>query len=258
MHRPHLRAARQASRASTQNYSAKDIIATFNTWAFKREQPSCPVQLEAIVEFAIWNRSSIDFVLYWGKGPRHAVSSAEQTCLDYLSSMAQRIAQRHRPGARFNIVFTDTHARLNGHCERSIEMYFNEVERIFDPGMFHGYRLSNIVDRLDVSPVDQEQPDPETLAKLEKCAAKWFRGEGSADEGARRYFALNMIEKRAIEAAFPRNVFVTFNGSEYRSLFPDQLPVFYMYSMKKGFAVKPWFIPDRPASNDDSRSAEIT
>ena len=87
-------------------------------------------------------------------------------------------------------------------------------------------------------------PDPYTLQKLSDCAAKWYRGEGSANQGATEYYRLNMIEKRAVEFAFPRAVFVTFNGSEFRCLFPDNMPIFYMYSLKRGVAVKPWFMPD--------------
>ena len=46
------------------------------------------------------------------------------------------------------------------------------------------------------------------------------------------------------ELAFPNAVFITFNGSEFRCLFPDRMPIFYMYSLKRGVAVKPWFLPD--------------
>jgi hypothetical protein len=53
-----------------------------------------------------------------------------------------------------------------------------------------------------------------------------------------------MLEKRAVELAFPNAVFITFNGSEFRCLFPDRMPIFYMYSLKRGVAVKPWFLPD--------------
>ena len=54
---------------------------------------------------------------------------------------------------------------------------------------------------------------------------------------------MNMVEKRAVQFAFPRSIFVTFNGSEYRSLFPDRMPIFYMYSLRRGTGVKPWFLP---------------
>lgn len=56
---------------------------------------------------------------------------------------------------------------------------------------------------------------------------------------------MNMVEKRAIELAFPHSIFVTFNGSEFRSLFPENMPIFFMYSIKRGVSAKPWFLPDQ-------------
>ena len=57
-----------------------------------------------------------------------------------------------------------------------------------------------------------------------------------------------MIEKRAVERAFPDSIFITFNGSEFRGLFPPNLPIFYMYSLRKGISIKPWFLfPDTDA-----------
>lgn len=252
MHRPRIRHdARNTALSTTRaapNYSTVEIVASFNTWAFKREKPSDPVLLEAAVATAVLRGAPIPFVLYWGKGPRQTVCDAEPTCLAYLTSMARRIDEKYAPGAVFDIVFTDTHARLNGHSERAVQAYFRSVEHIADPILFRSHRLSEVVAYLGGEPPMAEQPDDETLEKLQRCAAKWFRGEGSPEEGARRYFSMNMVEKRAIEKAFPKSIFVTFNGSEYRCLFPETMPIFYMYSMKKGFAVKPWFIPDRPAS----------
>jgi hypothetical protein len=70
-----------------------------------------------------------------------------------------------------------------------------------------------------------------------------FRGEGTPEEGAARYLQLNMVEKRAVQLRVSRSIFVTFNGSEFRSLFPDRMPIFYMYSMRRGTSVKPWFLP---------------
>jgi len=54
-----------------------------------------------------------------------------------------------------------------------------------------------------------------------------------------------MVEKRAVELAFPHSIFVTFNGSEFRSLFPENMPIFFMYSIKRGVSAKPWFLPDQ-------------
>ena len=71
-------------------------------------------------------------------------------------------------------------------------------------------------------------------------------------EGALKYHAMNMVEREAVELEFPDSIFVTFNNSEFRDLFPANLPVFYMYSLRKGCSVKPWFI-----ANDDSFKAPI-
>ena len=53
-----------------------------------------------------------------------------------------------------------------------------------------------------------------------------------------------MVEKRAVELAFPNSIFVTFSPSEFRYLFPDTLPIFYMYSLRRGTGVKPWFLKE--------------
>ena len=102
--------------------------------------------------------------------------------------------------------------------------------------------------------LDDEPVSEEVLRKLGACAAKWFRGEGTPEEGATRYLQMNMVEKRAVQFAFPRSIFVTFNGSEYRCLFPERMPIFYMYSLRRGMAVKPWFLPSPQATEAPSQA----
>jgi hypothetical protein len=72
---------------------------------------------------------------------------------------------------------------------------------------------------------------------------KWYHGAATPREGAIIYFHMNMIEKRAVELAFPDAIFATFNSSKFRILFPKRLPIFYMYSLQRGVSVKPWFLP---------------
>jgi L-tyrosine isonitrile synthase len=88
----------------------------------------------------------------------------------------------------------------------------------------------------------------ETLRRLCASATKWFRGVGSVEDGARRYYQMNMVERRAVELAFPRSIFVTFSGSELRDLFPRGLPIFFMYSLRRGISTKPWFLPAETAA----------
>jgi hypothetical protein len=235
--------------AKTATVAPEKILQAFNTWAFKREQPdSVPSLLQAIAG-AVQLARPVPFVLYWGKGPRGALEAPDTACLDYLASLRSRVRAVYEPGATFRLIFTDTHATLNGHAPKDMEGYFDAVEDAACQRGFSGCWLSELVFAAEaagaIDGTDDDIPD-DMLAKLSACAAKWFRGEGTVEAGATRYLQMNMVEKRAVQFAFPRAIFVTFNGSEFRSLFPDRMPIFYMYSLRRGTSVKPWFLPAAP------------
>lgn len=231
------------------------ILASFNTWAFKRGQPTEPDLLAQTVAARLSSNEPISFVLYWGKGPRAEIAAPDITCLDYLGAMGARILRAYAPGALFNLCLTDTHARLNGHGEASIEAYFGGIAREASVRGMHSERLSRLT--ADMEPLSLGQPHAETemLEQLERCAARWYRGDGPVREGARAYLAMNRVESRAVAARYRRTIFITFNGSAYRDLFPANMPVFYMNSLRRGTAVKPWFMDEhgQPFSNADVR-----
>jgi len=232
-------------RPRAESITAARVLQSFNTWAYKREQPSEPDLLFHSVASAVARHDSINFVLYWGKGLRQAISEAELACLDYLSQMSRRIEAVYSPGAAFTLIMTDTHAAHNGHPKASVLGYFDGVANAASDYGFSTCLLSELVGIADkVHPQSgTREPGPEILASLERCAQKWYRGDGSVTSGAAIYYRMNMSEKRAVELMFPTSIFVTFNGREYREMFPPSLPVFYMYSMRKGNSNKPWFEP---------------
>lgn len=234
-----------------QNNSAKlksvpALLQSFNTWAYKREQPHRPEMLLARVERAVLDQTPIEMVLYWGKGPRDHRAAPDARCLDFLASMRDRIVACHQPGAQIHLILTDTHARHNGHTEGRIKSYFDEISDGAAARNFEHTRLSKLVELLP----DRElingscEPDAPTLEMLMRSATKWYAGSENVMIGALKYFQMNMIERIAVERAFPDSIFVTFNGRESLPLFPEHMPIFFMYSLKKGFSVKPWFLGD--------------
>ncbi len=246
---------RSAGDAKLKRGGAKDkpgadaLVQSFNSWAFKREQPDNPEMLKRVAAAAVERDLPLAFVLYWGRGPRAYVAAPERQCLDFLAGLANRVQSQHGPGAEVTIICTDTHAELNGHSPLSTQRYFAEVQQEAARRGFLACVLSDLVawaeDRIDAERA-LERPSPEILRGLMASAAKWYGGGRPPEEGARLYYQANMIEKQAVEAAFPDAIFVTFNGSELRPLFPDRMPVFYMYSVRRGVAVKPWFMPAEP------------
>ncbi len=225
------------------------ILQAFNTWSFKREQPDNLASLHQVIGHAVRLKEAVPFVLYWGKGPRRHIGKPEITSLNYLRAFADRIRRVYGAGAAIRLICTDTHADLNGHSPQAISDYFDSIRTETHARGFTDCRLTDLLRAAENTgnpAIDGgTEPDPATLQQLSECAAKWYRGEGSASEGAIEYFRLNMVEKRAVELAFPHSIFVTFNGSEFRSLFPENMPIFFMYSIKRGVSAKPWFLPDQ-------------
>lgn len=224
----------------------EQVLKSFNTRAFKREQPDKPELMLSFVSEALAKREPVSFVLYWGKGLRPVLAAPEFACLDYLNSMMARVANCYDHGAHVDVVFTDTHAALNGHSEVSIHTYFEDLELAASRRGFATRRLSTLMQTPGLRPeseIEPQIPPDDVLAGLSASAAKWFKGDGTARDGAIRYFQANMVERRVMERAFPRSIFVTFNGSGLKSLFPDSLPIFYMFSLRHGVSDKPWFLP---------------
>jgi L-tyrosine isonitrile synthase len=237
---PKLKSTRAPARKAM---TADKILQAFNTWAFKREQPTNPDLMRPVIAAAMAEGRPVPFCLYWGKGPRRDVAEPDLQCLDYLGELACRVASAYDHGAAITLIFTDTHARLNGHSVDSMGDYFGAVKAAARERNFATCWLGDLTRAVDPTALDELPASDEVLQRLAACAAKWYRGDGSAEDGAVKYYEMNMIEKRAVEIAFPGSIFVTFNGSEFSALFPDRLPVFHMYSLKRGISVKPWFLP---------------
>ena len=222
------------------------VLRSFNTWHFKREQPSDSHAMVRVISEAISMRAAVPFILYWGKGPRCRLAEPDVQCLTFLSALSARVRAVYALGAAITLIFTDTHADLNGHSPQTFQRYFADVEESACQRGFETCRLGSLVSARDATAVadaDDDAPAKETLQQLCFSAAKWYQGEGTSQEGALRYYRMNMIERRAVELAFPRSIFVTFNGSKLRGRFPKNLPIFYMYSLRRGVSVKPWFLP---------------
>lgn len=238
------------------------IVAAFNTWAFKREQPSDVALLQRAVSIRRSRQQPIEFVLYWGKGPRAAPAKPERDCLDFLAGMTRRIGAVYRPGAVVWLILTDTHAALNGHPRAVMMSYFLAVGELARDRGFAWCLLSDIV-RHHAGNVEvqcQSTRPAILIEKLERSAGRWYRGGAAAAQGAAAYYDMNMVEKRAVGLEFPEAIFLTFNGKDMRELFPDNLPAFHMYSVRKGISDKPWFIdvpePDRDADAQWARAGE--
>jgi len=222
------------------------ILTSFNARKFRREQPGDPHLMLQFISRAI--DEPVPFIMYWGKGPRATLADPDIECIEFLNAMTRQVRDAYPPGARLKLIFTDTHAALNGHSQADIRSYFGEIDVCARGRGFDTCWLGDLVRAAgsELGPIDHDMPQ-DMASRLTASARKWYRGEGTIERGALKYYQANMLEKRVVERAFPDSIMITFNSSALRSLLPPHLPVFYMYSMRRGFSVKPWFIsPDSP------------
>lgn len=223
---------------------SQKIIEQFNTWSFKREQPSDEAALQKIVnESAVVNKP-IQFVLYWGKGERDGISKPEIDAFSMLKSISDRIETVYKPGAEFTLIFTDTHARLNGYSINETEQYYQTVKDLADKQSIKSIFMSKIADfDLDnlIFQSKEVQVDDEVLAVLGESSGKHYKRSSDHLLGAKLYYIQNQIEKVEVEKRFSNHIFITYSGSVLNDIFP-KLPIFYMYSTEKGNSQKPWFM----------------
>src|SRR4051812_3909579 len=103
MRKPHstVNESQPTKQQHCQNQVLADrIMKAFNTWSFKREQPSDPALLLQRINSAIAADLPITFVLYWGRGPRPEAAEPELRCLRFLDRMFERIRISYAPGCK--------------------------------------------------------------------------------------------------------------------------------------------------------------
>jgi L-tyrosine isonitrile synthase len=228
---------------SQRKITPERILAAFNVRTFRREPPGDEQLMLQFIARAIAFNEPVPFVMYWGKGPRAMMAKPDVDCITFLDAMLDRVREVYTHGAKLKLLFTDTHALLNGHAADGVYGYFGEIAHYVRERGIDTCCLGEVqrTSGLAEAKSEDEMP-PELGERLTASARKWYFGAGTVEEGALKYYRANMIERRAVEAAYPHSIMITFNTSALRGLLPLGLPVFYMYSMRRGLSVKPWFV----------------
>jgi hypothetical protein len=228
---------------SQRKITAERILSAFNVRNFRREPPGDQQLMLQFIARAIAFNEPVPFIMYWGKGPRPTMAKPDVDCIAFLDAMLDRVREVYAHGAKLKLLFTDTHALLNGHATDGVHAYFGEIAHYVRQRGIETCWLGDVVRTSGLAESKAEDDMPQELGeRLTVSARKWYFGEGTVEEGALKYYRANMIERRAVETVYPHSIMITFNTSALRALLPLGLPAFYMYSMRRGLSVKPWFV----------------
>lgn len=227
------------------NILSSQVLNSFNTWRFKSEQPKDKEAFLNIISNCINEDKPIKFALYWGKGDRNIAGVNEKAAFKYLSDFFNTLKKEYPKGSEVSIIFTDTHAKLNGYSNQTINEYYSSISKMTEADNFKTVLLSDLIGSSPDKPLitESEYKISDALFKKLKIACQKHDKSGrNIEEGAKLYFQQTQIENKIITQKYHDNIFLTYNSSDYNEVLPTSLPIFYMNSIRKGIKIKPWFM----------------
>ncbi|HHD63114.1 MAG TPA: hypothetical protein ENK96_01845 [Desulfobulbaceae bacterium] len=196
---------------------------------------------------------AVKFLMMWGVGTKQETGCWEEYALAQLEGMFREIKKIWPVGAALKIVFADTHARINRIPEAVIEHYYSSllhlIKRIpaFQSELI---RLSALWNKCRRRPEDVacgKSPDSlisrEQYEFIKKNATKRYYG-ADPEEGARRYLKARLADNMILEAEYSDHIFLTYNNPAVMAPFQPELPVLYVWSLRRGRSCSPWFLPN--------------
>ena len=224
---------------------AEKILKVFNVRKFKREKSHTEESLIKSISECVKEKEPIKFVMYWGKGDRNAVATPDLKAIKSLLDFCETTKKEYEHGFELTLIFSDTHAAINGYDPGGVKAYFDSVKSEVAKYGVKAIHLSDLVKYDEVkllSQSDSLEIETNLFRLLKESSQKHCRNFKSDYEiGAKVYYLQNQLEKQEVEKRFKDYIFLTYNGSELNEILPMKLPIFYMYPIKRGSSDKPWF-----------------
>jgi hypothetical protein len=229
----------------------EDIFKALTARKFRRNPPFDEAGLRARIEASVIAGAPLEFLAFWGCGPRDHCAAPDLAALAALRELLAEPKRLPHITTRLTLVFTDLHASSNGRSETHRNSYFRAIEDA-SAGMDVVFeRESAVWARQGLTEADVhrfEQTDEfeaywRGFPLRDKFAVQASRHSTWADQAAsgRHYLATCRMEREVFLRAYPDAVFLTYNGPEFNDCFPA-LPTLYIYPGPRGPTVKPWFV----------------
>lgn len=238
-------------RAVVTGRAGQAVTAALTARRFRRNPAYDEAGLMAAVDAALLSDGTLNFLMFWGCGPRRTAAAPDRAAVDALGDLLAAAEAAAPVRARAHVICTDLHATNNGHSESHFLTYFSEI-RSLAAGLETTFELESAVWRRGgltkaaVSALEQEpafQARWQEFRLRDRFIQQASRHSGLADKtaAARHYYATCLLERDVLKSLFGGSVFLTYNGPEFNECFPD-LPTLYVYPGPRGRNDKPWFV----------------
>lgn len=218
------------------------------------------------------NKNIIRFIMYWGASNKKYPDKFDFETLFHLFGFLRNVEKNYKKEVHLTIIFTDTHAILNGFSSENYRNYHKRIRMILNEFNYSHVLLSEVItpfakshNCLDTNEliksviqkaIDTKIPESiihdesfETLKKsAKKHSLRYLNHDNingltfnSEEQAAYSYILLNNIERQYIEKIFFQSIFLTFTSDIEKELIAPNLPTLQIYSLHKGIRCRPWF-----------------
>ena len=222
-----------------------DSVTCLYATRFFRKRPQITPALLRVVSGALHSPNSALKCLYiWGVHEKPLPDSDDDATIAHLQALLERIGSLLRVNLTMQIVIADSHGQLNEARSELSDQYARAITArlkvcgwgvlrmsdLWRDGDITLTKVDELASHLDVA---SDAPRLLTFAKLHYHGA-------SAEQGARRYLAARLLERPVLSSRFEQHILLTPVEPALDSIQP-QLPIFHIWTRKKGCSAKPWF-----------------
>ena len=217
------------------------------------------------------NKGLVDFVMLWGASNKTASTQSDAESLLYLFHFLKRVEDIYQVKTNLTLIFTDTHAYLNGYSDSNYSRYIKDIsyhikkhsfkwvlsslmckDKIMASGYdtYPGFIDNIIANSMELfNTINLDEKNLGAVENFYKYALRHCNRIGKHESGlafknaeaaAKAYLYFAFFEKAVITKAFEGAAFITYMSREEEFALPD-LPIIRLFSMKSGLRTRPWF-----------------
>lgn len=186
--------------------------------------------------------TEVGLIFYWGCFARDGIGHEENDLVLYVDRIRRMIAQNGPCECHVEVIYTDTHARLNGASEARIASYYESSKSILTREGWGITPLSDIVAGGIVENNDEVLGFYKREVNILNKQASAIHGEKAGQEMAIKYLSANLLESAYIFRHYPRSIFLHAGVSELTFMLPS-LPRLHIFTGENRCTAKPWFLP---------------
>jgi len=235
--KPHVN--RKHSIGSKSQNENSDVAPIIQSRKYSRHKAQKRKKLDKTVDKHVQKSQPIPIVGYWGVMGKPDADTRDIEAMEIMHEMHNRVAQVYKPGVKYTMIISDSHALMNGFEPEDFNKYIVSIKKMFAKyPEVEWVMLSDLKNQQqDLIPeVGEYDPDGVLHEKMMASASKVFNGD--THEGAKVYYQTRVQESKMLEKVYSDSIFATYNSPEYTKLFPD-LPTLHLRSSSKG-SRPPW------------------